>query len=246
MTEIPQLLYAVKKPNAFFWKCKLSRESISKQLAEGRIQNDWLVCELGDVKTAVPISRIDELYSREPIKGKDPSIATDDDEADENRLRIASRYRFQVGVALLLISVPIFFVAVIKGYAAGMGHGQGEGAANLLGILGLLCALGGLIACIDSVRSTRVLHPRKDEQQGQGDTKKGSSRSPSDGIMQLLYAVKRPNALFWKCELTRESIDQQLAEGRIQNDWLVCENRDVKTAVPISRISELYPDKPVV
>jgi hypothetical protein len=246
MTEIPQLLYAVKKPNAFLWKCNLSRESISKQLAEGRIQNDWLVCENGDVKTAVPISRIDELYPRNPVAGKDPSIATGDYEADDNKLRIASRYGFLVGVPLLLVSVPIFFLTLMVGSAMGMSHGKGEGALGLLAILGLLCALGGLIACIASVGSTRVLHARKDEQQGQGDTKKGSSRSPSDGIIQLLYAVKRPNALFWKCELTRESIDQQLAEGRIQNDWLVCENGDVKTAVPISRISELYLDKPVV
>ena len=243
MTEIPQPLYAVKKPNAFFWKCNLSRESIRKQLAEGRIQNDWLVCELGDVKTAVPIARIDELYPQEPVAGKDPSIANDNYETDDNKLRIAARYGFLVGVPLLLISVPIFHLTLMVGSAMGMSHGKGSGALGLLAILGLLCALGGLIACISSAVSTIVLHRRKDGQQGQGDTEKGSFRSPSDGKMRHLYAIKKPSAFLWKCDLTRESIDKQLTEGRIQNDWLVCEIGDSKTAVPISRIDELYPEK---
>jgi len=113
---------------------------------------------------------------------------------------------------------------------------------GLLCISGLLCVLGGLIACISSVVSTIVLHRRK---VSQGDTNKGDSGSAAKGETQHLYSVKKPNAFLWKCGHSRESISKQLAEGRIQNDWLVCESADVKTAVPISRIDELYPKVPV-
>ena len=54
--------YAVKKPRSLFWKTGLSRSTLNDLVEEGLVGDDWLVCEHGDTSTAVPLSRLDELY----------------------------------------------------------------------------------------------------------------------------------------------------------------------------------------
>jgi hypothetical protein len=120
----------------------------------------------------------------------------------------------------------------------------GGGAPN--GLIGgiIFFMIGAVVGLIVGLVGNRTLLS-KDQKQSQGDTNQGDSQSPAKEVELKLYSVKKRYALFWKCGLTRESINEQLGDGQIRKDWLVCEYGNVETAVPVSRISELYPNEPV-
>ena len=49
--------FSIKKPRAWFWQTKLTREEIEGLVTAGRITEDWLVCPFGEAKRSVEVSR---------------------------------------------------------------------------------------------------------------------------------------------------------------------------------------------
>lgn len=48
---------SVKKPNAFFWKCGLSREEVYEWLQQGKISEEWLICPLSEANRHVTLAQ---------------------------------------------------------------------------------------------------------------------------------------------------------------------------------------------
>jgi hypothetical protein len=70
-----QSYYAIKRPNAWLWSEKLTREEVSAKLDSFKITQDWFICPLGEARHHVTIR---EFLS-------DPEILTRSQQQERNQ-----------------------------------------------------------------------------------------------------------------------------------------------------------------